>query len=210
MNDQTNRIIDGVQKLVSRLMEREIDIHSLLEEAGYLIIQQLGVREVAIGLRSYKDRLYRYEVILGSSKAAEEALRRITYTAADFREDSSKYKGTMISRHTKLFLSEDVPYTAEEKGSYSRPVMLGVKRAYMTDSTEGDYLDIHIYGPEDDIVGWMEVSGTVFGKLPSVTTIRWIELISGILATAIASHNSRGGTDMHTMAGDKARNGKGV
>ena len=208
--DYTNRVIEGVQKLVSRLRRPDIETRSLLEEAAYLIVRQLGIKEVSIGLRSSEDGLYRYEVIVGASEEAEKALRRITYTVDDFREDSSKYKGTMISKHTKLFLSEDIPYTDDEKDSYSRPVMLGIKRWSDTDSIEGDYLDILIYGPEEDIVGWMEVGGTIFGKLPNVTIIRWIELISSILGTALALQNARSGQTRAYRQEGRDREGKGV
>jgi len=135
------------------------------------------------------DGLYRYEVMVGARADAEKAFRRIAYTADDFRENS-KYKGTSLSKYSKLFLAEDSPYADGEKDSYSRPILLGMKRGSMTESLEGDYLDVHIYGMEDDLVGWIELSGTKTGNIPDVTTIRWVELISKIIGTAITSQNA--------------------
>lgn len=190
VKDQTNRTLDGVQKLFSHFQKPETDIRALLEDAANLIAQQLRIREVTIGLRSPVDGLYRYEVMVGARADAEKAFRRIAYTADDFRENS-KYKGTSLSKYSKLFLAEDSPYADGEKDSYSRPFLLGMKRGSMTESLEGDYLDVHIYGMEDDLVGWIELSGTKTGNIPDVTTIRWVELISKIIGTAITSQNAR-------------------
>jgi len=193
VKDQTNRTLDGVQKLFSHFQKPEMDIHALLEDAANLIAQQFRIREVTIGLRSPVDGLYRYEVMVGARADAEKAFRRIAYTADDFRENS-KYKGTSLSKYSKLFLAEDSPYADGEKDSYSRPFLLGMKRGSMTESLEGDYLDVHIYGMEDDLVGWIELSGTKTGNIPDVTTIRWVELISKIIGTAITSQNARSAT----------------
>jgi len=198
IRDQTNRTLEGIQKLFSHFQKPEIDIRALLQDAADMIARQLGIKEVTIGLRSPADGLYRYEVMVGVREDAEKGHRRIAYTADDFR-DNSKYKGTALSKYSRLFLAEDSPYVNDEKDSYSRPVLLGLRRGSMTESLEGDYIDVHIYGMEDNLVGWIELSGTKTGNIPDVTTIRWVELISRIIGTAIMCQNARSATGKGTI-----------
>ena len=191
IKDQTNRALDGIQKLLSRLQEPAINIPDLLLDAANVICQQFGIKEASIGLMNPADGIYRYEIIVGMREDAEKALKRIEYTVDDFGE-SSVWKGTAISEYTKLFLSDDKPYAKGEEDSYSRPALLGyIKRKSITESLEGDYLDVLVFGKKGEIVGWLEISGTKTGELPDIPTIRWMELISKIIGTAIILQNER-------------------
>lgn len=192
IKDQTARIVNGIQSLCAHFEHKELDIHAFLSDAANLISRVFGIREVAIGLRNPGNGLFRYEVIVGSREDAEKALRRLVYTLDDFGENS-KYKGTVISKYSVLFLAEDSPYSEGEKNSYSRQILLGSKRKSMTESLEEDYLDVYIYGIGDELLGWIEISGTRAGNLPDATTIKWIELISRIIGTALSYANSRRG-----------------
>lgn len=175
--------MDGLQPLFDHIQRPEADLNALLQEAASFLARQFSLREVTIGLRG-QDGLYRYEALVGVREDAEKAHKRITYTAADFSDDG-KYKGTWLSKNCKLFLSEDIPYADDEKNSYSRQLLLGSKRKSLTDCIEGDYIDIYIRGHGEDIVGWIELSGTVTGELPDVGILRWAELVGSILGCAI-------------------------
>ena len=67
--------------------------------------------------------------------------------------------------------------------------MMRSKRKTSEDSIEGDYLDVLVYGPKDEILGWIEVSGTWDGKLPDAQTIRSLEVVSSVLSLAIVRCN---------------------
>jgi hypothetical protein len=183
--DQVARIMSGIQTLCAHLEKKDLDVKALLTDAGNQISQLFGIREVSIGLKDPADGMFRYEVMVGVRDDAEQALRRLVYTSDDFGESSS-YKGWMISKYSKLFLAEDKPYSNGEKESYSRQFLLGSKRRSANECLEEDYLDVLICGMEDELLGWIEISGTRTGNLPDSNTIKWIELISRIIGIALS------------------------
>ena len=182
--DQTARGLEVISAIVSHLERPHIDLRALLDEAAALISKHFSIREVTIGLKDRKDGLLRYVSIVGIREEAEKALRRLAYTVDDFRTDG-RYKGTSLGKQSALFLAEDNPYVEGEENTYSHPVLLGSRRKSLTDSIEGDYIDVMIFGKGDEIIGWIEIAGTRAGKIPDVPTIRWIELISKIIGAAI-------------------------
>jgi hypothetical protein len=182
--DETSRGLEVISTLLSHLEKPHIDLRMLLNETAALISKQFGIREVTIGLRDKKDGLFRYVAVVGIRAEAEAALRRVAYTIEDFRPEG-RYKGTSLGKYTSLFLAEDNPYVNGEEITYSHPVLLGSRRKSLTDSVEGDYIDVMIFGKSDEAVGWIEIAGTRAGKIPDINTIRWMEAISRIIAVAI-------------------------
>jgi len=183
--DHTQKTLEGVQNLLSRFQDSQMDIDKLLNEAADFIWRQFGIDNVAIGLRDSKDGLYKYKAMAGFRPDALEAHKKISYRKDQFFEDG-EYHGFAVSKYTRIYLAEDnIPTEGLERGAYNRPGLLTLKRASPTDSLEGDYIDVGIYGRGDELVGWIEVSGTRTLKLPDVTTIRWVEVIASIIAVAL-------------------------
>lgn len=167
----------------------KLKVHDLLEEAANIIYKQLRIREVSIGLRDPKDGLYRYMVMAGMRNGIWKAHGDLAYTKDDFFRND-KWKGTAISKYTKILLTEDNPYEDGEQDTYDRQETLNSKRHNLDDSIEGDYLDIMIYGLNDDLIGWIEISGTWTSKIPDPHTIRLIELVSCTLGSILSSNSS--------------------
>ena len=188
--DQTAKGLEVISVIISHLEKPHIDLRALLDEAAALISKHFGIREVTIGLKDRKDGLLRYVSIVGIREEAEKALRRLAYAVDDFRTDG-RYKGTSLGKQSALYLAEDNPYVEGEENTYSHPVLLGSRRKSLTDSIEGDYIDVMILGKGDEIVGWIEIAGTRAGKIPDVPTIRWIELISKMISAAIVCKGYR-------------------
>ncbi len=188
--DQTTRGLEVISALVSHLEKPHIDVRLMLNDAATMISKQFGIREVTIGLRDRKDRLFRYVALVGIRAEAEAALRRLAYSIEDFRPDG-RYKGTSLSKYSTLFLAEDNPYAEGEQDTYSHPILLGSSRKSLTDSVEGDYLDVMIFGRGGEAVGWIEIAGTRAGKIPDVTTIKWMETISCVIGAAITCKEYR-------------------
>lgn len=188
--DQTSKGLEVISGVLSHIEKPRIDIRAMLDDAAAMISKQFGIREVTIGLRDQKDGKYRYVSIVGVRQDADQALRRLAYTADDFRTDG-RYKGTMLGKHSALFLAEDNPYAEGEEETYSHPVLLGSRRKSLTDSVEGDYIDVMIFGRGDEMIGWIEIAGTRAGKIPDVATIRWIEVISKVIGAAIICKDYR-------------------
>lgn len=71
--------------------------------------------------------------------------------------------------------------------AYNRPALLAKKRHGATESLEGDYIDIRILGRGEELLGWIEISGTRAMKLPNITTVRWVEVIASVIAAALVN-----------------------
>jgi hypothetical protein len=177
------RGLDSLHGLIKLLMEEELDINEILTATAKTIYSQLNIKEVSMGLRS-PDGLYRYVAMYGLRSEVWAAHQKLTYTAEQLL-DPKVYKWTDISYHTKLFLAEDNTYTKDEASTRAEHLSMKSKRKTEEDSIEGDYMDILIYGPKDEILGWIETSGTWHGKIPDSRTIRSLEVISSVLALVL-------------------------
>ena len=181
LKDNTQRTLEGVQTLLTHLQSPQIDLDVLLRAAAEFIWRQFGIDNVAIGLRDPKDGLYRYRAMVGFRGDALEAHKNIAYRREQFFEND-EFHGTKISKYSTLYLAEDNVLSDQEKSVYNRPGLLTVKRNDPTDSLEGDYIDTCIYGSGDELLGWIEFSGTRTMKLPDLTTVRWVEVIALMIA----------------------------
>lgn len=182
--DSTQKTLEGVQTLLSHFQDSPKDIDKFLNDVAELIWRQFGIDNVAIGLKDPRDGLYKYKAMVGFRADALEAHKKIVYKKEQFFEDG-EYRGVKISRYSRLYLAEDNMPSEAETSAYNRPGLLSMKRRDATDSLEGDYIDVGIYGSRDELVGWIEISGTRTMKLPDVTTIRWVEVIASIIAMAL-------------------------
>ena len=183
--DDTERIMEGIDALLSNSRSRAITTKAFLEDAMKLIYRLFDFREIALGLKDRKDGLYRYEVILGYRKDSEAAYRQLVYKAEEMA-DSKKYPvGVYISRYGEYSMIEGQPYKQGEEETYNRPLMLKKERAAPDDFIEGDYIQIYFYGIKDDYLGWIELSGPKSGKIPPRSTIKWIEFIAQIIGTVV-------------------------
>lgn len=184
IRDPTQKLLEGVQTLLSQFQGSHLDIEKLLNDAAEFIRRQFGLDNVAIGLRDPKDGLYRYRAMVGFRDDALEAHKTIAYRKEQFFEDT-EFHGVSISKCSRIYLAEDNVLTEAERSAYNRPVLLTMKRKDSTDSLEGDYIDTGIYGRGDELVGWIEISGTRTMKLPDVITIRGVEVVASIIAAAL-------------------------
>lgn len=193
------RGLDSIHSIIKQLMTDEPDLNELMKAAARSIYSQFNIREVTIALRS-PSGVFRYVAMHGLRSELWAAHQKLAYTKEQVL-DPNVYKWTDISSYTKLFLAEDNPYGEEEERTYCEHLMMRSKRSAEDESIEGDYLDIFIYGPRDETLGWIEISGTWNGKIPDVRTIRSLELLSSFLALAIVRHppgRDKGDTTPHS------------
>jgi len=182
-HDPVMRAFDNLIKLAASCRKKEVDVRALSEEAARLIHEQFRLRWVAIGSKNPRDGMFRYDALVGFREEAASARRAQTFVLADFVEDT-KYKGRQISDITKMYFEEDKPYTNGAEVTFNRPILLKGKRRAPDEALEGDYIDVHIYGGDGELIGWIETSGTVAGKLPDMTAIKTMELIASMLGLA--------------------------
>lgn len=183
VRDHTTKSLVAICGLCWKLEEPHIDIDGFAFECANLITKLFGIESVAVGVRDASDGLYRYNAVVGLEKEVADGIRRLSYTREELL-NSADYPCHDISTHTKLFLSEEHPYAKGEEFTYRRPGLIGMKRRALDDSLEADYMDFFFNGPDGDILGFIEISGTRLRKFPDATAIRWIELVAGILGLA--------------------------
>jgi hypothetical protein len=189
-NNPANERMDAVHALVLKLADPGIDMHTFLQEVADTINTKLGIKETTIGLRAPSDGLYRYDVMSGLSDSEWEAHKQLSYKHEDF-DSQGVYKSMQISRYTRLLLAEDNPYASGEETTYEREVMLQSKRKSLDDTIEGDYLDICIFGKDDDLLGWIEISGMKSGRFPDAETIKCLELLASVIGVALSRRSER-------------------
>jgi len=187
--DSSIRQLDTVHLLIKYLTKADPNLDEMLEQTARLVYTQFNIKEVSIGLRSASDGLYRYVAEHGMRTDIWAAHKKITYSYDDLN-DTKRYKPVTISHHTKLYLAEDNPYGPDEADTYSEHMMKQSKRKSATDSIEGDYIDIFIFGPQDETYGWIEISGTWDGRIPDAKAIRCLEMIASVLGIAITRHQT--------------------
>jgi len=109
------------------------------------------------------------------------------YKKEDFNLRTDSYNAAEISKLSRVYLEEENPLGTTDITVLNRPVLFGGKRKADDDALEADFIDTLILGPDDDLLGWIEYSGTVTGKFPDALTVKNIEVIAGLLSIALLS-----------------------
>lgn len=184
LRDPTSKILEALLAIGVKLEKPGFDLNTILKECAELISRHLSISSVAVGLWNSALRRYKYEVVVGLNPESVKGFMELSYDKSDLL-DPKTYPCHDISRMTKLFLGEDHPYADNEEFSYNKPILLGMNRHSVDESLEADYLCVFFRGPGDEILGWMDISGTRAKRLPDATTIRWVELIAQIMGHAV-------------------------
>ena len=194
--DLNQKALDGIMTLFAHMQRSDFNLDEFMNEALNLIRRRLWIREVTVALKDRRDGKFRYRYQAGLRREAWDAHLALEYNVSDYL-DPTVYKAREISKLTTLFLAEDNPYGKNEDGTFSRPSMLESRRVTLEDSIEGDYFDVWIMGRDREVLGWIEFNGTTAGKFPDTMTIKWIELMSAMVGTALMLSESKG---FRTMA----------
>ena len=191
IGDANQRRMDGIQTLLVHFRKPQMDIDALLQDAANMISKHMGIDAVSIGLRDPNDGLYRYRTMSGVRPDAMEAQRKIAYRKEQFFDDP-EFHGTDISKQSRLYLADDNVIPSAERRAFNRPILLKGKRKTLGESLEGDYIDVKIWGPFEDLLGWIEVSGTRTMQLPDIASLKCIEIIASIVGAAVTLKAARG------------------
>ncbi len=183
IKDQTTKSLEAICEHCWKLEKANLNLDAFAHDTAELVSKLFSIESVAIGIRD-PDGLYRYKAVVGLDKDVADGFFKLAYRENELF-DAKTYPSYEISKHTKLFLTEDHPYANGEEFTYRRPGLIGMKRFSVTDSLEADYIDTLFYDEAGRPLGYIEMSGTRLRKLPDVSTIRWVELIGGIVGAAI-------------------------
>jgi hypothetical protein len=160
------------------------------QDAVTYIQKQFRLRWVAMGFRG-ADGMYRYDVMSGIRDEAWARQRMKVYALADFTLTSARYNYGEISKMSRVYLEEQNPLYKEDEQTVNRPAMLKSKRDSDETCLEADFIDTLILGSRDELLGWIDYSGTLAGEFPDSTTIKSVEVISSIIGAAIAIRNQK-------------------
>lgn len=192
LKDPTQKSLEALQSLLEYFTKPVMDSRELMKQVADTICKQFGIDNCAMGIRSPEDGKYRYIMLVGFREEAAQNQLKLEYTYDQFVQ-AGEFNGTMISKYTKIYLAEDNEYRDVEKLAYNRPLLLGLRRRSLNDCLEADYIDTYIVGQNEDLLGWIEYSGTRTGKLPDAATIRWIEAAAAVISAAVRCEQVRKG-----------------
>lgn len=120
VRDDVEREIEAVTKLISYSLEPGRPLRQILEMAANTIRNLCEFREVSIGLRSEKDGLFRYEVLIGFKKTSEIAHRLLSYTLEDMLSDEN-YPNVKLSKFTEYCFAERKALEETDFETYNHP-----------------------------------------------------------------------------------------
>ena len=189
-NDPGSKSLEVFSQLMLHFQKPQLSVMEMIQEATALIQRQFRLRWVMIGLRE-PDGFYRYLVNTGMREDAWARQKARQYKTEDFELTTANYKAGEISKLSRVYLEEENLLGKNDEGVVNRPAMLRARRRTDDDILEADFVDTLILGANDDLLGWIEYSGTVTGKIPEAMTIRHIEVVSAILAGALVSPGSK-------------------
>ncbi|MDH4122696.1 MAG: hypothetical protein OEV21_01215 [Thermoplasmata archaeon] len=172
--------INEIRKFVEKCMKLDAQRKTVLDEAIRTILRMTEFKEIAISAKDI-DGNFRFLAMSGFKKEAEAAMRAIVYTPADLM-DHITFPAHRIGMVSEYCISEMNPYKPGEEATYNEPQLIGKPRSAPDDMMEGDYIDIYMDGPDKRHIGWIELSQTKTGKLPSRETIVWLELFVSCLS----------------------------
>lgn len=180
--DQNDKFVEIIHSIVESARDNKLSVNEILEKTGRIIHRNYGFREIGIGLKSRKDGLYRYEYLFGYRKDIENNLRNVAYNYEDMTSQK-KFPFIKIGKYAEIDPLEGYP--DEEIILLNRPAIFKRTRDDFYNFLEGDYINVFMYGNNNELIGWIELSLTIDGKLPSRGSIRWIELIGNVCGLAI-------------------------
>jgi len=190
-SDQASKLIDGFASLLARFQKKPVVVNDIIQDAANYIHRQFRLRWVMIGLRDPSDGVCSYRVEAGMRHEVWEWQKKRTYKKEDFAlTKAGWYNAGEISRLTRVYLEEENPLGEEDVGKIvNRPFMMKATRKSQEDTLETDFIDTLILTPDNELLGWIEYSGTIAGKFPDPMVFRWIEFIAAILAAAISTQS---------------------
>jgi len=177
------RLIFELSALVEYSLDKKNPLPKVLDRIGRLIQKFFEFKSISITLRG-DDGRYRYVVMIGHPKDAEEALRKESYSGEDLL-DNNKFPCIRIMPTVHFSPVEGFPVDEAELAAHHHPTLLKTPRMDLGSFLPGDYIDFYMIGSEGKLLGFIEVLETKDGRLPSKETVRWIELISKISAAII-------------------------
>ncbi len=181
--DDNEKLIDALLKFWQQILDGKTSRKSMLQEVAGVIHRSLMFQEIAIAVKDPKNDLYRYEAIVGFTKDVVEVMQTQVFSEAEVRT-FDRLPGIKVSRLIEFTISE-APQKAGEETQFNRPMLAAVPRKTDDEFTFGDYMNVYILGRNDELLGFIEVSGPRDGKMPSGNRMKGLELLASMAGVAL-------------------------
>lgn len=172
--------IEALDSLAMRAKMPSQSTAVFLNDVARVVYKSFEFKEVSLGAKD-RDGEYRYVAMLGLRDEVKASMQKLSYTLDDMM-DTRTYPGKRVNKIIEIHLIEDAPLKEGEENMYNRPSLIGKDRESPESMVEGDYLELSILGPDDELLGWIEISGPRDGKFPPRSTVKWLEFLSIITA----------------------------
>jgi len=176
--------LGGIRNFLDRIKVHGETLDAMLHEAAVYISAFTQFREVSIGVRG-ADGMFRYSAVVGFNKDAEAARRKMVFSPKDLT-DVSVYRPLRFCRISLFHLAEKKSYHAGSEVAFNRPNLLGLPRQRPDDMIEGDYMEVHLIGKNREMIGWIEVSAPMIGKLPKRDAVLELEFFASCLTLVLS------------------------
>jgi len=180
-NTEDEQIIETLDSLATHAKMPGQSTAAFLNVTARAIYKSFGFREISIGIKE-KDGMFRCVAMVGLRDEVKALRQNLSYTLVEMMDTRSN-PSTRVNKIIEIHLMEDKPLKEGEEGIYNRPSLIGKDRWGSDSMVEGDYIELSILGPNDELIGWIEVSSPRDNKFPSRSTVKWIEFVSIITAT---------------------------
>jgi hypothetical protein len=180
---EEEQVIESLDLLSAHAKMPGQSTQAFLNDVARVIYKSFGFKEISIGIKE-KDGLFRYAAMLGFRDEVKATRHRPSYTLAEMM-DKRAYPSTKVNRIVEIHLKEDMPTKEGDENMYNRPSLIGQERTSPDSMMEGDYIEMRIFGLNDELLGWIELSSPRDGKFPSRGTLKWLEFVSMITATIL-------------------------
>ncbi len=174
-NEEDEKIVQTLTDLMAIGTDRKQPLATFFDRVLRFVFRQFGFTEVVIGLKERNEDVWRYEAAYGFKKEVEAELFKTQYDRDDMYSQD-RFPNIKTGRFSELNVAEGLP--EGETDMYDRPFHWRCKRMTYEDFLPGDFLDFWMLDDQKEIIGWIEVSGPIDQKLPSRTTVRWLELLA--------------------------------
>lgn len=182
--DENERIMNEIHGLIEFASDRRNSLTKILERLAKTINKMFEFRSVSIGIRG-DDGYFRYVVFVGHPKESIDALTKLKYDIHQM-VDYDKFPSIRIGVITQYHPVESFPGDSEDEFiGHHKPKLLSEPRKRLDEFLQGDYLDVYMHGYEGELIGWIELSETRDNRMPSRSSIRWIELMADVCAGLI-------------------------
>jgi len=186
-DEDRDRAIYAFQKILTHAQERGKTTQLILDEVARMIFSLFKFKEILIGLKNKDDGSLRYVTIFGYTPEVEKVLRKSTFTYDAFM-GNEKSKGIPLSKFSRYSMVEYlIPEEWQEyyEQTSNEIISLRKPRTSLEELHEGDDINVFMFGPNEELIGWFELGLTIDKKLPQKSTIRMIELLASVMGNII-------------------------